>query len=115
VVTGRRPSRRKRAALARITAERIATMSATQCDTADAREAVSADVADAARGYVKPKRRDTSRRCLAVTDGAWPDALPMNVNGRAASDHRRWRGETRAVALRPASSPVIRTRENPTR
>lgn len=86
-----------------------------QVPTADAREQVPADVREVAAGYRKPKRRDTSRRAMAVTCGGWRDDLPANVNaagervadasrGFAAADARRWRGEARAVKPTPAAT-----------
>ena len=129
----RRSSAAKRIAARRAAEARAATLSATQVPCADARDTVSTDVQQVATGYRMPKRRDTSRRALAITDAGWRDDLPAQVdlagrtraerdairdaerdlvhaertplgNLHAASDARRWRGEARATRPMPAAT-----------
>lgn len=76
---------------------------------------VPAPVREVAAGSRAVRKRDTSRRAMAITSGAVPGSLPVNVDangvratdarkGHAAADARRWRGEARSLRPIPAAT-----------
>ncbi len=114
----RRDSRAAKRAAARRAADARAGRFATGAHaaaTAATVATVPTDVRHAADGSRAVRKRDTSRRAIAITDGALPGSMPVNVDadgqrvtdarkGYAAADARRWRGEARSTRPTPAAT-----------